>query len=91
MRMKLWPIITAFIVGAIMGIMSVGFLTLAFGFGSIPRLVTVILFITCPASFILLTGLWWLVPMVNGILYLALVFGFAKWRMRRARQGLSKA
>jgi hypothetical protein len=78
--MKRWPIITAFIVGAIVGFLCVVYVGMAFGLAtSLTTTATVVLVAICPVIYSIRWS-WWLVPILNGTLYGGIAFSIAKWR-----------
>lgn len=84
--MKRWPVITASIVGAIVGYLGVFYMGMAVGLGtSLTTTATVILVIVCPVIYTIWWG-WWLVPILNAVFYGGMAFGVAKcWMSRKFR------
>jgi hypothetical protein len=79
--MKRWPIVTAVIAGAITGLLSVIYVGTAINLGtSLTATATVMLFITCPVVYAIWLS-WWLVPVLNGMLYGGVAFVVVKWRL----------
>jgi len=90
--MKRWPIIAASIAGAIMGFLCVVYVSFAFGLAtSLTTTATIIVVTICPFILIIfLLGLWawWLVLILNAVLYGGLAFWIARRRLayKRAHQ-----
>jgi hypothetical protein len=79
--MKRWPIITASIGGAIVGLLSAIYLATAVGMATpLTTTATLILVIICPVIYSIWWG-WWLVPLLNAMLCGGLAFAIAKWRL----------
>ena len=84
---KRWPIITASIAGVLIGFLCVFYISIAFALTtSLTGKAFAIVLVLCPDSvFIFLFGfsIWWLVPLLNALLYGGVAFGIAKWRVAR--------
>lgn len=89
--MKRWPVITAGVAGAAVGVFVVVAVNADAGFGSpaLTQAITMALLVLCPVA----NSLWWgnwAPPILNGLLYAGVAFGIAKWRsVRKAGTGMS--
>jgi hypothetical protein len=83
--MKRWPIITA-AAGAAVGFLGTIYLGTAINLGtSLTTTATLLLAVVCPPIYIIWFG-WWLVPILNAVLYGGVAFGIARWRGRAAQR-----
>jgi len=79
--MKRWPIITASMAGALIGFLSTIYVGMAVALHtSLTTTANVVLVTVCPVIYVMWWR-WWLVPILNAILYGGLAFGIAKWRL----------
>jgi type III secretory pathway component EscS len=83
--MKRWPIVMAAIAGAVIAF----FVEITVGTAlslraSLPAAAKVSLVILCPAIYLGWHSAW-LPPILNAILYAAIAFGIAKWRIANKR------
>ena len=82
-EMKRWPIVVAGLAGAVLGFLSTVYVGMAVGLAiSLTTTATVVLLIVCPVLYSIWLK-WWLVPILNGLLYGGVAFGIAKWRSGR--------
>jgi len=80
--MKRWPIVTASTTGALVGFLSTIYVGTAVALHTcLTTTATVVLVTVCPAIYVIWCS-WWLVPILNAMLYGGLAFGIAKWRLR---------
>lgn len=78
--MKHWPVIAAAISGALIGFLSTVYVGTAVNLGtSLTTTANVLLVILCPVIYSIWWA-WWLVPILNALLYGGLAFGIASWR-----------
>ena len=83
--MKRWPTVTAAIAGAVVGFVCEVTVGTALSLRtSLPTAAIVCLVISCPAIYLGWQSAW-LPPILNAILYSAIAFGIAKWRMANKR------
>jgi hypothetical protein len=81
--MKRWPIVVAGLTGAVLGFLCTVYVGMAVGLEtSLTTAATVVLLIVCPVIYSIWLK-WWLVPILNGLLYTGVAFGIAKWRSSR--------
>jgi hypothetical protein len=72
---------TATIAGALVGFLSVAYVGATINvYTPLTTAATVVLFATCPVIHSIWWS-WWLVPVLNAMLYGCLAFGIAKWRL----------
>ena len=84
--MKRWPIIAAGTAGAITGFLGTVYVGMAMGLAtSLTTTATVALIVIVPVIHAIWWK-WWLVPILNALLYGGVAFGIATWRGRRARR-----
>jgi len=84
--MKGWPIVTAGAVGAVAGFLGTVYVGWAVGLAtSLTTTATVVLVVICPVIYSIWWK-WWLVPILNALLYGGVAFGITKWRTARARR-----
>ena len=89
--MKRWPIVAASIAGAAVGFWGTVYAGSAIGLGtSLTTTETDLLVVLCPPIYLMWWG-WWLVPIVNALLYAGIAFGITKWqRSKRKPTGLGQ-
>jgi len=89
--MKRWPIVAGTITGGVVGFLSVVYVSMALALHtSLTTTGTIILITICPVIYSLWGG-WWLVPILNAILYGGIVFAISKWRnAHKLKAGISK-
>ena len=84
--MKRWPIITAGVAGAVIGFLGTVYVGMAVGLAtSLTTTATVVLVVLCPVIYTVWWK-WWLVPILNALVYGGVAFGIAKWRATSARR-----
>ena len=83
--MKSWPIVAAGIAGASVGFLGTIYVGMAMNLAtSLTKTATVLLVIVCPVIYSIWWG-WWLVPILNGVVYGSVAYGIVRWRNARAR------
>ena len=86
--MKRWPIIAAATTGALIGFLSTLYVGMAVGLAtSLTKTAMVLLVIFCPVIYSIWWA-WWLVPILNALLYGGLAFGIAIWRNAKSKTPL---
>lgn len=84
--MKRWPIIAAGTAGAVTGFLGTLYVGMAMGLAtSLTTTATVVLVVIVPVIHTIWWK-WWLVPILNALLYAGIAFGIATWRARPARR-----
>jgi hypothetical protein len=82
-EMKRCSIVVAGLAGAGLGFLSTVYVGMAMGLAtSLTTTATVVLLIICPVIYSIWLK-WWLVPILNGLLYGGVAFAIAKWRSGR--------
>ncbi len=83
--MKRWPTVTAAIAGAVVAFLVEITVGTALSLRtSLPPAAKVCLVILCPAIYLGWQSAW-LPPILNAMLYAAIAFGIAKWRIANKR------
>ena len=86
--MKRWPIIAATTTGALIGYLSALWVGMAMELAtSLTKTATVLLVVLCPVIYSIWWA-WWLVPILNALLYGGLAFGIAMWRGAKSKTPL---
>ena len=84
--MKRWPILAAGTAGAVTGFLGTVYVGMAMGLAtSLTTTATVMLVVICPVIYAIWWK-WWLVPILNALLYGGIAFGIARWRGRKAQR-----
>jgi len=83
--MKRWPTVTAAIAGAVVAFLCEITVGTALSFRtSLPTAAKISIVILCPAIYLGWRSAW-LPPILNAMLYAAIAFGIAKWRIANKR------
>ena len=84
--MKRWPIIAARTAGAVTGFLGTVYVGMAMGLAtSLTTTATVVLLVIVPVIYAIWWK-WWLVPILNGLLYGGVTVGILRQRRRTPRR-----